>query len=72
MATITTEYGPTLAGILKAPFRLIGDFLISVAEAQEINKQAEILFALSDEQLAEQGLKRDEIGAYLTRNYGYL
>ena len=72
MATITTEFHPTLAGILTAPFRVIGGFLISMAEAQQINKQAEILFAMSDEQLAERRLKRDEIGSYLVRNYGYL
>ena len=72
MATITNDFGPSIAGVLTAPFRLVAGFLWSITEAQKINRQAEFLFSLSDEQLAERGLKRDEIGAYLTRNFGYL
>lgn len=47
--------------LLAAPFQAIGNALIYLAESNYRVKQLEDLAALTDEQLAARGLKREEI-----------
>lgn len=46
---------------LLAPFRAVGRFMIRVGEAGARVKRIEYLNSLTDTQLAERGLKREDI-----------
>ena len=58
--------------ILLAPFRAIGRFFIAVMEQNSRVQMVERLNAKSDEQLAELGIKRDEIVHHVFRDLYYL
>ena len=46
-------------------FSRIGEFLMSMAETNSRVRQVEALSALSDDELAQRGLKRSEIARYV-------
>lgn len=69
MATTTTDFQSSFAAVLSAPFRVVGDFLLSIAQSQRIYQEATILFALSDEELAARGMKRTDIAPMLARDF---
>ncbi len=56
---------------LAAPFNAIGRFLIYLAESNSRMKQLEALSAMSDEQLATRGLKREDIVMRVFGTAGY-
>ncbi|WP_300520483.1 hypothetical protein [Aliiroseovarius sp.] len=58
--------------ILLAPFRAIGRFFILVMENNSRVQMVERLNAKSDAELAEIGLKRDEIVHHVFRDLYYL
>ena len=64
MATTTASNTDNAANALKAlvaPLAAIGNFLIGVGESNARVRKLEHLHSLSDEQLAEKGLTREEI-----------
>ncbi|MEM6636432.1 MAG: DUF1127 domain-containing protein [Pseudomonadota bacterium] len=61
-----------LSKIVAAPFRAFWDMLIATAEASRISKEAEFLLSLSDEELAAQGLNREDLPRYLMRNFVHI
>jgi uncharacterized protein YjiS (DUF1127 family) len=56
----------------KAIFGSIADFFVRVAESNHRVKSLQNLSSMSDEQLAERGLKRDEIVRHDIRDVYYL
>ena len=73
MADITTHaHGSTWSFSLSRVFRGIGDALITLTEANSRVRQAEALQALSDEELAKHGLKRQEIARYVFSDMFYI
>ncbi|MCH2094001.1 MAG: hypothetical protein MK160_02685 [Rhodobacteraceae bacterium] len=54
--------------LVTAPFRYLGRMMIVMAEANSRQHEVQRLMALSDEQLAKRGLKRDEIVRYVFRS----
>lgn len=60
--TTSPSVHPTFGfGLLGRGFAMIGNALIAVAEANVRVRQATALHALSDAELAERGLKREDI-----------
>lgn len=51
--------------VLAKPFNMIGDVLIAMGEANTRVRGMRALMEMSDEQLAERGLKRDEIAHHV-------
>ncbi len=47
--------------ILTRPFVALGNFLVAIGEANSRVRATRVLMAMSDEELAERGLKRDQI-----------
>lgn len=73
MATLTQDiHNVSLRSVLTAPFRAIFNGLLAVANAQRISKEAEMLLSMTDEELAQRGLKREDLPAYLMREYAYV
>ncbi|MDA5556612.1 DUF1127 domain-containing protein [Shimia sp. MMG029] len=71
--TDTTSAAPFALGkLLAAPFRAIGNGLIALAENNSRVQQIETLNAMSDAQLAERGLRREEIVRHVFRDYMHL
>ena len=67
MAHISTTTGQH-TGVLHSiadGFRAIGRALMTVPHAQEKMRQVEALLALSDEELAQRGLRRHDIARYV-------
>jgi hypothetical protein len=71
MAYATTHTsGIPLFGLIGRFFSAIGNGLVRIAEANSKVKQAEALNALTDAQLAERGMKRQDIArAVFMDNY---
>lgn len=61
MATALTVKPAFSLGLLARPFVVLGDFLIAMGEANSRVQTTRALMAMSDEELAERGLKRDQI-----------
>lgn len=69
----TTSIAPISWGkIFTAPFRAIGHFFVLVMENNSRAQLAERLNAMSDAQLAEKGLKREDIVRYVFRDCMYV
>ncbi|CUH54017.1 DUF1127 domain-containing protein [Shimia sp. R11_0] len=58
----------SLGKILAAPFVAIGNFLVAMMENNSRVQHVQALNALSDAELAERGLKRDDIVAHVFRD----
>lgn len=68
--TDTTTAAPISWGkIISSPFRAIGNFLVLIMENNSRVQLVERLNAMSDEQLAAKGIKRDDIVRYVFRDY---
>ena len=68
MAHVSNPSHRTGAGLVDGisnVFGYIGDFLVSIAESNSKVRQAAALQALSDAELAERGLKRQDIARYV-------
>ncbi|MDE4133159.1 hypothetical protein PXK00_08550 [Phaeobacter sp. QD34_3] len=58
--------------ILAKPFVVIGNGLIAMGEANDRSRKVRTLMALSDAELAERGLKRDEIVQHVFSDVYYI
>lgn len=56
-----TPSAPAIAQLISKPFVAIGNFMVSMAEANTRSQKLQQLMDLSDAQLAERGLKRDNL-----------
>lgn len=56
--------------ILAAPFVAIGNAMIAVAEANSHVRRAEALHAMSDEELADIGIRREDIARHVFSSCG--
>ena len=62
MANITTNAQATNWGLgLSGLFRALGNAIVTLGEANSRVRRAEALQALTDKELAEKGLKREDI-----------
>ena len=73
MATIVdVPQGNPIAAGLNRVFNGILNFLVSISTAQSRVRQIEFLCALTDEELAERGLSRQDIVRYVYRDAYYI
>ena len=73
MATIVdVQQGNRIAAGLNRVFNGILNFLVSISTAQSRVRQIEFLCALTDEELAERGLSRQDIVRYVYRDAYYI
>ncbi len=75
MASITTNSTTASRGLIsgiRSLFARMSDALNTAAEANTRFRQVERLRAMTDEQLAEHGIKRDEIVRVVFRDVFYL
>lgn len=73
MATIVdVPQGNRIAAGLNRVFTGIFNFLVSISTAQSRVRQIEFLCALTDEELAERGLSRQDIVRYVYRDAYYI
>ena len=73
MATIVdVPQGNRIAAGLNSLFNGILNFLVSISTAQSRVRQIEFLCALTDEELAERGLSRQDIVRYVYRDAYYI
>ena len=70
MTTMTANPASPLPAVLTAPFRVVRDFFVALNTAIEVRDEANTLYALNDEELAERGLTRDQISGYLVSRLG--
>ena len=69
-ATHSHDYSVILR-ILAAPFTALGRGLVAMGEANSLSRQANFLHSLSDKELAERGIKREDIAQYVFGGYFY-
>ena len=73
MATIVdVPQGNLIVAGLNRVFNGILNFLVSISTAQSRVRQIEFLCALTDEELAERGLSRQDIVRYVYRDAYYI
>ena len=73
MGTIVdVRQGNRIAAGLNRVFNGILNFLVSISAAQSRVRQIEFLCALTDEELAERGLSRQDIVRYVYRDAYYI
>ena len=73
MATIVdVQQDNRIAAGLNRVFKGIFNFLVSISTAQSRVRQIEFLCALTDEELAERGLSRQDIVRYVYRDAYYV
>jgi uncharacterized protein YjiS (DUF1127 family) len=73
MATIVdVPQGNRITAGLNRVFNGILNFLVSISTAQSRVRQIEFLCALTDEELAERGLSRQDIVRYVYRDAYYI
>ena len=73
MATIVdVQQDNLIAAGLNRVFKGIFNFLVSISTAQSRVRQIEFLCALTDEELAERGLSRQDIVRYVYRDAYYI
>ncbi|AHD03355.1 DUF1127 domain-containing protein [Leisingera methylohalidivorans] len=63
---------PELAGILRRCFAAVGNALVAIAEADSRMRAARQLNAMSDEELAERGLRREDIVRHIFSDRFYI
>ncbi len=61
----TTVNSPAASGGIGAIFTSVFDWMIRVAENNSGVREAQALYALSDQELAARGLTRDEIAMHV-------
>ena len=59
-------------GQIRRVFTAIGHGIVAIGEANSRVKQAQALHALTDAQLAERGLKREDIGRHVFGDRFYI
>ncbi|MEQ3626945.1 MAG: hypothetical protein ABNH26_11440 [Celeribacter sp.] len=69
MTTMTANAASPLPA-LTAPFRVVRDFFAALNLAIEVRDEANTLYAMDDEALAERGLTREQISGYLVSRLG--
>lgn len=71
MAQTATHFfdGKAILRALAAPFNALGNGMIVMAEANSRVRQADFLHTLSDAELAERGLRRDDIARHVFGNF---
>lgn len=62
----------SLGAILAAPFRAIGNFMVAIMESNSRIQRVDALNAMSDEQLAERGLRREDIVRHVFGDYMHI
>lgn len=62
----------SLRKILAAPFVAIGTFFVAIMESNSRVQEVDRLNAMSDEQLAELGLRRDTIVRHVFADYMHI
>lgn len=62
----------SLGHIITAPFRAVGNFLVAIMESNSRVQYVDRLNEMSDEQLAERGIKREEIVQHVFRDHMHL
>ena len=73
MGTIVdVRQGNRIAAGLNRVFNGVLNFLVSISTAQSRVRQIEFLCALTDEELAERGLSRQDIVRYVYRDAYYI
>ena len=70
--TVDVPQGNCIAAGLNRVFNGILNFLVSISTAQSRVRQIEFLCALTDEELAERGLSRQDIVRYVYRDAYYI
>ncbi|MBM7067504.1 DUF1127 domain-containing protein [Actibacterium sp. 188UL27-1] len=65
MATTFEHAGSTAGPAWTTPFRTVFNMLIRMGERHPFNRQIEALCALSDAELAERGITRQQIASYV-------
>ena len=58
--------------ILAKPFVAIGNLLVAMGEANDRSRKVQDLMAMSDAELAERGIKRDQIVQHIFSDVYYL
>ena len=69
---VDVPHGNSIAAGLNRVFNGILNFLVSISTAQSRVRQIEFLCALTDEELAERGLSRQDIVRYVYRDAYYI
>ncbi|SFK96314.1 DUF1127 domain-containing protein [Shimia haliotis] len=75
MALIDTTHSTapiSLGKILTAPFRAIGRFFVAIMENNSRVQRVDALNAMTDEQLAERGLRREDIVRHVFGDYMHI
>ncbi|WP_299354832.1 DUF1127 domain-containing protein [uncultured Shimia sp.] len=63
-----TNFADSALHILAAPFIAIGKGMVALAESSSRYKQIEQLNAMSDQELADLGLKREDVVRHIFRD----
>lgn len=63
---------PELAGILRRCFAAAGNALVAIAEADSRMRAVRQLNAMSDEELAERGLRREDVVHHIFSDRFYI
>ncbi len=58
--------------ILAKPFVALGNGLVAIGEANDRSRKVQTLMAMSDAELAERGIKRDQIVQHVFSDVYYL
>ena len=71
MAATSTDISfiPSVLHAVGAPFRAVGRFMITIMENDSRLRRAESLHAMTDEQLAQLGIRRDEIAHHVFKAF---
>ena len=70
--TTPTSAPISLGKILSAPFRAIGSFFVAIMENNSRIKRVDALNAMTDEQLAKRGLRREDIVRHVFGDYMHI
>ncbi len=68
-STTHTISAASIGTVLVAPFKAIGRFFVQIMESNSRLHQVEQLNALTDEELAKRGLRREDIVRFVFRDY---
>jgi len=71
ITTVEFEHKSNLLNALAAPFKVLGQVFVNIAECSSINREITFLSGLSDEQLAERDLTREDIVLHVVRGHGF-
>ncbi|MQQ10209.1 DUF1127 domain-containing protein [Epibacterium sp. SM1979] len=72
MATLATANTRLNFSVLLKPFAAVGKFLVTLAEQDARMKALRALMAMTDEELAERGLKREDIVQHVFADKYYI